>query len=279
MDYTISQAESQGVKLIVPLLNGNGADLGGIDAYVRNYKIADKKAFYTSSTAQDAYINYVDFIVNRYKDSPAIFSWEICNEPQFDCEGDCDTSIITKWATDMSKHIKSKDPRHLVSLGDEGWFANYQAPEGANTYPYKGPKGIDFSTNLAIPDIDFGTFHMYPDAWEIDNEWGNTYIKEHAEVGKKLGKPVILEEYGVKDPNQRIENMQKWQDTIMTSDLAGDLFWQFNETLVGTTPVDFYVVTYDESQGSDWDEIVAKHIKAVSEKLLVANGKTSQLPN
>ena len=234
---------------------------------MKNYGDADKKAFYTSSASQTAYLKYVDFIVNRYKTSPAIFSWEICNEPQYDCVENCDTTIITQWATNVSKHIKSQDPNHLVSLGDEGWFAPpYTAPQNANQYPYKGPKGIDFAKNLAIPDIDFGTFHMYPDQWKIDNEWGNTYIKEHAKVGKDLGKPVILEEYGVTDPKERVKTMQKWQNTIVTEGLAGDLFWQFSETLKDTQPVDFYGITYDQTAGSDYDEIVLKHVKAVSDQ-------------
>ena len=228
-------------------------------------KFPTRSRFYTSKTAQDAYIRYVDFIINRYKDSSAIFSWEICNEPQYDCVQDCDTSIITAWATNVSQHTKSKDPNHLVSLGDEGWFAQpFPTPEGTNQYPYKGAKGIDFVKNLAIPDIDFGTFHMYPDQWKINNGWGNEYIKEHTEAGKKVGKPVILEEYGVTDPNQRRQTMQEWQKPITTEGLAGDLFWQFKETLACTQPIDFYGVQYDESNGNDWDEIVAKHVQAVS---------------
>ena len=105
---------------------------------------------------------------------------------------------------------------------------------------------------------------MYPDQWKIDNEWGNTYIQEHAKVGKELGKPVILEEYGVTDPKERVKTMQKWQDTIVTEGLAGDLFWQFSETLKDTQPIDFYGVTYDQTAGSAYDEIVLKHVKAVS---------------
>ncbi|KAL9618953.1 MAG: hypothetical protein Q9204_008347, partial [Flavoplaca sp. TL-2023a] len=134
LDYVVSKAEELGIKLIVPLLNGHD-DLGGINTYVTNYG-GTKTSFYTDADSQKAYLAYVQFIVNRYKASPAIFSWELCNEPR--CEG-CDTSIITTWATKVSRSIKKIDSRHLVSLGDEGWFAPPQkAPAGANTYPYSG---------------------------------------------------------------------------------------------------------------------------------------------
>ena len=186
LDYVISKAEALNIKLILPLLNGY-PDLGGIDTYVTNYG-GTPTSFFTDNASQTAYLAYVDFIINRYKDSPAIFSWEICNEPH--CPG-CDTSIITNWAKSVSAHIKGLDPKHLVSLGDEGWFAPPQpVPAGANNAPYTGAQGVNFTANLALPDIDFGTFHMYP--VESDSEtqdWGNTYIQEHADVGKMLGKP------------------------------------------------------------------------------------------
>lgn len=263
LDYVVSKAEALNVKLIVPLLNGND-DLGGINSYASAYSTT-KTNFFTNNASQTAYLAYVDFIVNRYKSSPAIFSWELCNEPR--CPG-CDTSVITQWATSVSKHIKSLDPKHLVSLGDEGWFAPpMQAPAGANNYPYQGGEGIDFKANLALPDIDFGTFHMYPEPWKETDEWGNTYIQEHADVAKAAGKPVIMEEYGTTN-SDRVTVLQKWQQTLLNSTMAGDTFWQFEETLSqGFKPVgDGYGIMYSEQAGSDYDVLVTKHAKAMSAK-------------
>jgi mannan endo-1,4-beta-mannosidase len=33
--------------------------------------------------------------------------------------------------------------------------------EGGSDYPYTTTEGTDFALNLAIPDIDFGTLHLY----------------------------------------------------------------------------------------------------------------------
>lgn len=30
-----------------------------------------------------------------------------------------------------------------------------------DSYPYSTDEGVDFAKNLDIPDIDFGTFHLY----------------------------------------------------------------------------------------------------------------------
>lgn len=32
---------------------------------------------------------------------------------------------------------------------------------GSSDYPYQTTEGNDFALNLAIPDVDFGTLHLY----------------------------------------------------------------------------------------------------------------------
>ncbi|KAL8715733.1 MAG: hypothetical protein Q9220_000400 [cf. Caloplaca sp. 1 TL-2023] len=265
LDYVISAAEKANIKIIIPLLNGN-EDLGGINTYVTAYG-GDQTSFYTNPAAQKAYLAYVDFIVNRYKSSPAIFSWEICNEPQVtdpkinQCDSNCDTSVITSWAKNVSSHIKSLDSKHLVSLGDEGWFApSHPAPSGINSYGYGGAKGIDFDANLAIPDIDFGTFHMYPNVFSQAD--GDAFITEHAKSGVKAGKPVIVEEYGAKtsDKGGRVGIMQGWQATMANATgIAGDMFWQLD--YAGSE--DGYQIPYSTDAGSDYGKVVLQHVKAV----------------
>jgi mannan endo-1,4-beta-mannosidase len=58
----------------------------------------------------------------------------------------------------MSAYIKSLDANHLVAIGDEGWFNE----PSSSQYPYQAGEsiGIDFVANLAIPTVDFGTFHV-----------------------------------------------------------------------------------------------------------------------
>ncbi len=111
LDYAVSQAEKHNIKFVLPLLN-NWNDLGGINTYTNAFG-GSATSFYTDSKSQAAYKAYIEFIVNRYKSSPAIFAWELCNEPR--CSG-CKTSVITNWASDTSAYIKSLDPDHLVSI-------------------------------------------------------------------------------------------------------------------------------------------------------------------
>ena len=56
----------------------------------------------------------------------------------------------------------------MVTLGDEGWLCG----GGDGSYAYSCAEGVDFAKNLAIPTLDYGTFHMYPDQWGYNYKLG-----------------------------------------------------------------------------------------------------------
>ncbi|KAL8710905.1 MAG: hypothetical protein Q9225_007202 [Loekoesia sp. 1 TL-2023] len=262
LDYAIAAAEQYGIKIILPLLN-NWDDLGGINTYTNVYG-GTHQDFYTNAAAQAAYKKYIKFIVQRYKFSTAIFSWELCNEPR--CSG-CDSSVITKWASDISAYIKSLDKKHLVSLGDEGWLTSTSSylPNNDGSYAYSGYEGVDFEKNLAIPTLDYGTVHLYANQWGYNYSWGNTWITQHNTIGKNAGKPVLLEEYAVPDGEDRVGIMGEWQDTILSkTSIAGDMMWQFGTQFSsGVNPFDNYAVYYGSS---DLQTLGNGHAKAMTAK-------------
>jgi mannan endo-1,4-beta-mannosidase len=142
LDYVVSSASSHGIKLIVNFVN-NWGDYGGMPAY-NTYYGTTKTAWYTDSKVQAQYQAYIKAVVSRYKDSTAIFAWELANEPR--CNG-CNPSIVTDWATKTSAYIKSLDSNHMITMGDEG-FVN---GGGDGSYPYTTGEGMDFEANLRIP--------------------------------------------------------------------------------------------------------------------------------
>ena len=153
LDYVVKSAETRGVKLIINFVN-NWDDYGGIKAYVSAFG-GSHETWYTNTKAQDQYRKYIAAVVSRYKDSSAVFAWELANEPR--CKG-CSTDVIFKWATDTSAYVRSLDPDHMITLGDEGFGL-----PGDTSYPYQTSEGVDFVKNLGVKDLDFGTFHMYPE--------------------------------------------------------------------------------------------------------------------
>jgi mannan endo-1,4-beta-mannosidase len=209
LDYVVASAEQHGLKLIIPFVN-NWNDFGGINAYVNAFG-GNATSWFTNAAAQSQYRTYIHAVVSRYINSTAIFAWELANEPR--CAG-CDTSVIADWATGVSQYIKSLDPNHLVTLGDEGLGLS----TGDGSYPYTYDSGTDFALNIQIKSLDFGTFHLYPDgcklhvlfspfslflkrAVNIDAHlggetypWGSSWVQTHAQACVEAGKICIMEE-------------------------------------------------------------------------------------
>jgi mannan endo-1,4-beta-mannosidase len=253
LDYVLSKAAESDVKLVLTLTN-NWKEFGGMNQYLKWFGLKYHHEFYTDPRAKQAYKNYAAHLINRvntitkvaYKDDPAIFAWELANEPRcrnfgaFDRLQDCKADTVTSWVKEMSAHIKSLDKNHMVSVGDEGFFNR----PGASGEPYNGKDGVDHEAFLAMDSIDFGTFHLYPEGWGTGPKWGNKWIEEHVQAAQKVGKPTVLEEYGISvkrdDKTGKVlsglERRQviytNWNNLLLKGGGNGSMFW----LLVGVDP-------------------------------------------
>ena len=78
--------------------------------------------FYTYQPIVELYDAYAHEIVTRYRDSSAVFAWELANEPLVNsypgvAAPNASAAEITKWVADRSAYIKSLDPHHMVCIG------------------------------------------------------------------------------------------------------------------------------------------------------------------
>ncbi|OBT38572.1 hypothetical protein VE00_11052 [Pseudogymnoascus sp. WSF 3629] len=255
LDYVVKSAETYGIKLIINFVN-NWTDYGGMAAYNTHYGIIKPADWYTNVDVQTQYKKYIEAVVSRYKTSTAVFAWELANEPR--CNG-CDTSVIYDWATTTSAYVKSLDSEHMVTLGDEGFMNG----GGDSSYPYTNGEGIDFTKNLDIKDLDFGTFHLYPDSWGVSTDWGSSWVTDHAAACAAANKPCLFEEYGY--PNNHIAIEGPWQSAALNSvGVAADAFWQLGDTIsTGKTHDDTNTIYY----GSDeWTALVTNHVADIDAK-------------
>jgi mannan endo-1,4-beta-mannosidase len=210
--------------VILPLVN-NWQEYGGIDQYVAWFSLTSHNSFFTDPRARQAYKNWAAHLLNRtntysglrYADDPTIMAWELANEPR--CAGDW--ASLLNWVVEMSDFIKQIDPNHLVAVGDEGFFKRSLTSD----WTYDGSQGVDFEAFLGVPTIDFGTFHLYPDTYGMGTNFGSYWIDDHLAAGARAGKPVILTEYGLKDPATREGFYETWLNKIYAQGGAGDLIW------------------------------------------------------
>lgn len=290
LDIVIEAAENTGMKLIIALTN-NWADYGGMDVYTVNYgfQYHDDVSFsyptygssvflpswtfsnrhfqfYREPILKEAFKNYISEVVTRYADSPAVFAWELANEPRCGADGtrnlpespDCSPELLTEWIDEMSAHIKSLDADHLVTWGGEGGFNR----ESGDWF-YNGGDGGDFDAELALPNIDFGTFHSYPDWWGKTVQWTDQWIRDHAEAARAVGKPVVHEEYGWLDRGARVEVMGGWQ-AISVEEEMSDMFWQFGYSgySYGRNHDDGFTIYLDDDEAK---ALVYEHAATVNE--------------
>jgi mannan endo-1,4-beta-mannosidase len=148
--------------------------------------------FYTCEECQTWYRNHIATLVNRtnsytgltYRDDPAIFAWELANEPR---------RYPNEWIDETAAYIKSLDPNHLVTTGSEG------SPPGERQ---------DFRETHNGLAIDYATIHIWPQNWGWYNPEEPTtyttaeadarrYFLNHTIMAGTLGKPLVLEEFGL----------------------------------------------------------------------------------
>lgn len=170
----------------------------------------------------------------------------------------------------MSTFIKSLDPNHLVTWGGEGGF-NRESDD----HFYNGGDGTDFDAEIALPNIDFGVFHSYPDWWSKSVEWVEQWIVDHAEAGRAVGKPVVHEEYGwMTDeareeqlgetrPESRLDVIGRWQ-SISRAEEMPDMFWQFGYSgySYGRNHDDGFTIFLDDDEAQT---LVYEHAALVNE--------------
>ena len=172
-----------------------------------------------------------------YKNDPAIFSWQIGNEPRAfskDVKED-----FAQWIKKAAALIRSLDGNHLISIGSEGIVG------------CEGDAKL-YEELCADKNIDILNLHLWPSNWgwakksieEGDLERSilksTEYINSHVSIARKLNKPLVLEEFGFPRDggsyslNSSVEARNKYYTFIFNqllkavnegSPLAGVNFW------------------------------------------------------
>ncbi|ORX52304.1 glycoside hydrolase, partial [Hesseltinella vesiculosa] len=117
---------------------------------------------------------------NTYNEDPVIMSWQIANEP---------FEAPASWYDDLAKTIKQGAPRQLVSSGIESKLDVTDFIHGTQS-------------------MDYATCHLWVENWGIYHpkdpnsllaalNFATDYLATRANWARQLGKPIILEEFGM----------------------------------------------------------------------------------
>lgn len=216
LDLVLSEMGKRGLKAVV-FLSNNWEWSGGFQQYLiwaglvpeelKTRKLTwDEQRdivsqFYACEPCRENYNKQVSLVLGRtnrysgrkYTEDPAVMAWELANEPR--PMRPAAAAAYKKWISGAAALIKSKDRNHLVTLGHEG---------------YMGTDDLKlFEEVHADPNVDYLTIHIWPKNWgwfkgtQIQEsfpsvlEKTSSYIAEHLKVAERLGKPLVIEEFGL----------------------------------------------------------------------------------
>ncbi len=262
LDLLLSEMGKRNMKAVL-FLSNNWEWSGGFLQYLRwNNKVPDSifrrklswdeqrditSRFYTCDECKKDYLLQVSMVLDRvntitgkkYINDPAIMAWELANEPRPMRPAAADAYI--QWISDVSAFIKSKDKNHLVTTGHEGEMGTESLPLFAKAHSDK--------------NIDYVTIHIWPKNWSwfrdtsIAQGWNTisskteNYIHDHLAVARELGKPLVIEEFGLPrdlhtyqpgSPTTLRDRyydliFSEWRKSVNSGDaIAGVSFWAFN---------------------------------------------------
>ena len=293
LDYALYQAEKHGIKLLITFTNYWDA-FGGMGQYIKwaqelGITGLKKDDFYTNETLKGWYKDYVNGLLNhtnpytgrKLKDEPSVFAWELANEPRCNTDAQCRDNILYNWAKEMSEYVKSIDPNHMVSLGDEGFYNKpygYYNEYTTSNYAFYGAEGVDFEKLMTIDTLDFGTPHLYLDQWGMKHTGTGQddlrWFKIHGETCAELGKPVILEEFGLTNRTIRDSEYEQWFEVLEgnvyeTVEYAGTNYWMIASYIDGALYPDYDQYTVYGPEGTDTEstrQLIIKHAANMTAK-------------
>jgi endo-1,4-beta-mannosidase len=154
---------------------------------------------------------FVRQLVARFAGHPAVAGWLLSNEmPLYG--GPAPEAAVTAWAELLVQAVRAGGGTQPVSLGDGAWGIELS--------------GVDngFSLRATAPLVDFVGPHVYPmESDRVRLHLGPAFACEQAGF---VGRPVVLEEFGVSSGFSSAENARHYYRQVLhTSLLAGARGW------------------------------------------------------
>jgi hypothetical protein len=198
----------------------------------------------TESARWDVQARFWKAVAGACKDSPAIFCYDLMNEPiltggdgkedwlpgkplggkyfvqrlTLDAKGRTDKEIARAWVEKLAAAIRSIDDRQMITVGVIPW-----------AQVFKGARPLFYAPEVCGP-LDFVSVHFYPKAGKLDDDLAALKVYE-------IGKPLVIEEFfplsaGLQETETFMERSRSfvdgwisfyWGKTIEEYEKKGDL--------------------------------------------------------
>jgi mannan endo-1,4-beta-mannosidase len=174
----------------------------------------------------------------RWADDPTVLAWELMNEPR---GRGLPAGALTDWVRFAARTLKRIAPRQLLSVGDEGEETSFdgyderfwRAVDGAHLFA--PDNGGSFRAFVELDEVDLASCHFYPQKYGLrpgaEREAGVAWIEEHARVAGRVGKPLVIGEFGIANgglpADERLAAYRAWLRAAQTSGAAGVGPWLF----------------------------------------------------
>eukprot|EP01025_Chloroclados_australasicus_P043908 TRINITY_DN4713_c2_g1_i1.p1 TRINITY_DN4713_c2_g1~~TRINITY_DN4713_c2_g1_i1.p1 ORF type:complete len:423 (-),score=30.40 TRINITY_DN4713_c2_g1_i1:552-1676(-) len=255
LDYVLYSASQHDVRIIITL-EGYWQSIDMYIEWINT--TSNRNDFFMDYTTRQMYKKHVMKVSQRvniftnisYMHDSTIFAWEMMNEPR--CT-ECGTTL-QEWIGEMGLFFKAVDPNHMISIGSEGFYSDscfrtHVNPgqdiwqTGICSSPWAQEQGQDFIRNHETTAIDFVSVHVWADNWygyadycgyiDQNKKFNYTYecelwkekldytelwIKSHIEDAQKLGKPLIISEFGKTRSSAKLEE----SDLLLEGEQAHD---------------------------------------------------------
>jgi hypothetical protein len=154
-----------------------------------------------------------NFIIQRYRDEPALLAWDLRNEGDIDySRGTFTRDTVLDWLGRASAFVRSLDANHLVTAG---WLHDSEA---------------------TIPYVDFVSFHHWSGVPQVR--------KRIVTLQKATDKPVLLQEFGYSTQTVDLASQAIITGEVIyeaeTTNAAGWLIWTAFDFPTDTTCITLY---------------------------------------
>jgi mannan endo-1,4-beta-mannosidase len=245
LDRVFATAAAYGQRLVPVLTDQGGSCDGGHwqdpSWYNGGFEQVEDDPSPTTGVNQTplSYWDYVQAIVNRYKDSPALGMWEPISEAEAstcpsqyepsDCSGNqtCPDETVAAQALRyffdaVGREIHTLDPEHLVESGLLG---------GGQC----GTQGTDYQYVSASPGVDVLSYHDYYPANQPmgGDQWNGLAVR--FSQAESLDKPIIGGEVGIiagsgngcLTDSGRVSDVQAKLQAQLSAGSSGLLLWNW----------------------------------------------------